>query len=261
MILLALIVLGLCLGSFVNAFVWRLHENRDWVKERSECPHCHHVLAPKDLIPVISWLSLRGKCRYCHKPIPDSPAVELLVPVLFALSYLYWPVGFVGVSLFQFIVWLACVLLFTILAVYDLRWFLLPDKVVWPLTGLAVIYTAGTFIYTHDVQMLLGSLAGVVIISGLFYALYRISKEKWIGFGDVKLGISLGLLAGGAVEACMVLFFASFIGVIASLPLVATGKASRKTKLPFGPLLIAGIFIVQLFGAHILGWYLGVLGM
>lgn len=261
MILLALIVLGLCLGSFVNAFVWRLHENRDWVKERSECPHCHHVLAPKDLIPVASWLSLRGKCRYCRKPIPDSPAVELLVPVLFAVSYLYWPVALTGVGLFQFVVWLACVLLFTILAVYDLRWFILPDKVVWPLTGLAVIYTAGTFIYTHDVQTLLGSLAGVVIISGLFYALYKISKEKWIGFGDVKLGISLGLLAGGAVEACMVLFFASFIGVIASLPMVATGKATRKTKLPFGPLLITGAFIVQLFGARILDWYLGVLGM
>jgi leader peptidase (prepilin peptidase)/N-methyltransferase len=261
MILLALIVLGLCLGSFVNAFVWRLHEGRDWVKERSECPSCHHILAPKDLIPVISWLSLRGKCRYCHKPIPDSPVVELLVPLLFALSYLYWPVALTGVGLFQFVVWLACVLLFAILAVYDLRWYLLPDKVVWPLTGLAVIYTIGTLIYTHDIHTLLGSLAGVVIISGLFYALFKVSKEKWIGFGDVKLGISLGLLAGGAVEACMTLFFASFIGMLISLPLVLAGKASRKTKLPFGPLLIAGAFIVQLFGARILDWYMGILGM
>jgi len=261
MIVLALIGLGLCLGSFVNAFVWRLHERRDWVKERSECPHCHHVLGVLDLIPVASWLSLRGKCRYCHKPIPDSPIVEVLVPTLFVISYLFWPGGFVGVGLFQFVVWLACVLLFVILAVYDLKWFLLPDKVVWPLTGLAVVYTVGTFFYTYDVQSLLGSLAGVIIISGLFYALYKISKQKWIGFGDVKLGIPLGLLASSALSACMVLFFASFIGVLASLPLMITGRASRKTKLPFGPLLIAGIFIVQLFGEHILSWYLGILGI
>ena len=261
MILLALIVLGLCLGSFVNAFVWRLHEGRDWVKERSECPSCHHVLAPRDLIPVLSWLSLRGKCRYCHKPIPDSPLVELLVPLLFALSYLYWPLTLTGVGLFQFVVWLACVLLFVILAVYDLRWYLLPDKVVWPLTGLAVVWVAGTFAYTRDIQTLIGSALGVGIVSGLFYALHKMSKGKWIGFGDVKLGISLGLLAGGAVEACMLLFFASFIGVLISAPLVAAGKAGRKTKLPFGPLLIAGAFIVQLFGARILDWYMALLGI
>src|SRR5690606_23636863 len=105
-VILALIVSGLILGSFVNAFVWRLHEKKDWVGGRSECPHCHHKLAPKDLVPVLSWLSLGGKCRYCHKPIPDSPLVELAVPVLFVLSYIFWPMGYGNESLFVFACWL-----------------------------------------------------------------------------------------------------------------------------------------------------------
>jgi leader peptidase (prepilin peptidase)/N-methyltransferase len=91
--------------------------------------------------------------------------------------------------------------------------------------------------------------------------LWKASKGKWIGFGDVKLGIALGLLAGGALEACMVLFFASFIGVLISTPLVIAGKASRKTQLPFGPLLIAGTVLVQLFGADVIDAYTRLLGL
>src|SRR4029079_16791155 len=98
MILFLLVVFGLVFGSFINALVWRLHAGRDWVKERSECTHCHHPLAPKDLVPVISWLWLRGRCRYCHKPIDDSPLVELAVPFLFVLSYCFWPMPLAGVG-------------------------------------------------------------------------------------------------------------------------------------------------------------------
>ncbi|HSD55741.1 MAG TPA: prepilin peptidase, partial [Candidatus Saccharimonadales bacterium] len=71
MIPLLLIVLGLILGSFVNALVWRLRKNKDWVNDRSECTHCHHKLGPLDLIPVLSWVMLAGKCSYCHKKIED----------------------------------------------------------------------------------------------------------------------------------------------------------------------------------------------
>ncbi|HEX7963288.1 MAG TPA: prepilin peptidase, partial [Candidatus Saccharimonadales bacterium] len=252
MIVLVLVVLGLTLGSFVNAFVWRLHERRNWVNERSECPHCHHVLEPRDLVPVISWLALRGKCRYCHKPIPDTPITELVTPALFVLSYYFWPVPLHGVGLFQFVLWQLMTVLFVILAAYDLRWYILPDKVVFPVVGLSVLWTLGTAIGQHSWQPVLGGVSGVLIISGLFYLLFVLSKEKWIGFGDVKLGIALGLLAGGAVEACMVLFFASFIGVLVSAPLLLTGRASRKTQLPFGPLLLAATVVVRLFGPDII---------
>ena len=76
-------MVGLAFGSFVNALVWRIRHKRDFVSERSECTHCHHVLAWNDLIPVLSWLMLRGKCRYCHKKIDDSPVVEVTTAALF----------------------------------------------------------------------------------------------------------------------------------------------------------------------------------
>lgn len=259
MVVFFLIVLGLLLGSFVNAFVWRLHEGKDWVKDRSECPHCHHKLGALDLVPVFSWFFLRGKCRYCHKSIPDSPLVELAMPVLFVLSYFFWPEPFEGYGLFAFVLWLVFLVGFVALAVYDLKWFLLPDVIVFPLIGLAVVQVAARLVFFDGTwQTAAGSVAGAAVISGLFYGIYAASKGKWIGFGDVKLAIVLGLLAGGVLPALVVLFVASFVGVLASLPLLLAGKANRKSHLPFGPMLILGLIVVVLFGQVIIDWYTNV---
>jgi prepilin signal peptidase PulO-like enzyme (type II secretory pathway) len=255
-VVLALIAFGLLLGSFVNALVYRLHEKKDWVKERSECPLCHHVLAAKDLVPVFSWLWLRGRCRYCHKPIPDSPLVELALPVLFLASYVYWPEPLQGAGLFVFGLWLVFLVGFVALAVYDLKWFLLPDVIVFPLIGLALLQVlALPLFFGESWSTVLGSALGALLMSGLFFLIYVISKGSWIGFGDVKLAVVLGLLAGGPLAALLVLFVASVLGSLLSLPLVAAGKATRKSHLPFGPLLIMGLIVVVLFGVAIVDWY------
>ncbi|MEX2014368.1 MAG: prepilin peptidase, partial [Candidatus Saccharimonadales bacterium] len=104
MTLVALVLFGLSLGSFINALVWRLwqQENKKQktkndrrysiLKGRSICPHCKHILQAKDLIPVLSWVLLRGKCRYCNKPISAQyPLVEAGTAALFILSYVFWP--------------------------------------------------------------------------------------------------------------------------------------------------------------------------
>src|SRR5665213_2769212 len=96
MIIALLALLGLVFGSFVNALVWRLHEQEVLLEKRkkpskkqleklsilngrSMCPHCKHELAIKDLVPLFSWIALKGKCRYCGKPISwQYPVVELL---------------------------------------------------------------------------------------------------------------------------------------------------------------------------------------
>jgi leader peptidase (prepilin peptidase)/N-methyltransferase len=260
MILLALGVFGLIFGSFVNAFVWRMHEGRDWVRERSECPHCHHILAAKDLVPVFSWLSLGGKCRYCRKPIPDSPLVELLVPALFVLSYVYWPLALAGTGLIIFMCWLIFLIAFVALAVYDLRWYLLPDKVIFPLIGLAAVQVIVVGAVNGAWANVAYAGLAAALLSGLFLAIFAVSRGEWIGFGDVKLAIILGLLAGDPLRAVLVLFFASFIGLIVAVPILLVGKAGRKSKLPFGPLLIAGMILIQLFGTDIVNWYTSLLG-
>jgi prepilin signal peptidase PulO-like enzyme (type II secretory pathway) len=257
MIPLLLIVLGLCLGSFVNALVWRLHEGRNWISERSECEHCHHKLGPLDLIPVFSWLFLRGKCRYCHKKIGDSPLVELALPALFLLSYFCWPYALGGSGLISFVFWLIMLVGLSALAIYDLRWFLLPNKVVFPLIGLAVVQVVTLAVYGRNWKLLLTSALGVVVISGIFYLLFQLSRGSWIGGGDVKLGIVLGLLAGGVLESFLLLFTASVAGMLAALPMILQGKAHRKTQLPFGPFLIVGLIVVVLLGTNIIDWYGG----
>ncbi|HKR82223.1 MAG TPA: prepilin peptidase [Candidatus Saccharimonadales bacterium] len=256
MIIVMVAALGLVFGSFVNAFVWRLHEGKDWLHERSECVHCHHKLAAKDLVPVFSYMMLRGKCRYCHKKIEDSPWVELATMALFLGSYFFWPVAFQGAGLFRFVVWLVISVGLMALVVYDFRWYLLPDKVVFPLAGLAAVQVLVVSVLYHGGwREILGALAGAVIISGTFYAIFQLSQGKWIGGGDVKLGLVLGLLAGGPFNSLLLLFTASVSGMLFSLPLLFTGKASRKSQLPFGPFLIFGLVVVQLFGTTITSWY------
>lgn len=256
MAIVALILLGLVLGSFVNAFVWRLHEGKNWVSDRSECDSCHHKLGVLDLIPVVSWLWLRGKCRYCSKPINDSPLTELALPVLFVLSYVFWPLPMQGEGLVTFVFWLVFLLGFLILAVYDIRWFLLPNKIVFPLIGLAALQVlVQLFFFDGSLRDVLGSVLGVIIISGTFYVLFMVSKGTWIGFGDVKLGIVLGILAGGPLPAVLLLFIASVLGMFFSLPMVLAGKAGRKSHIPFGPFLLAAMVVVQLFGTDMIDWY------
>lgn len=255
MIVLLLILVGLILGSFVNALVWRLHEGRDWVNDRSECIHCHHKLGPLDLVPLFSWLYLRGKCRYCKAKIDDSPLVELALPLLFVASYCFWPVALEGVATFEFVVWLISLVGFLALAVYDLRWFLLPNKIVFTLAGIAAAQAFVSSIWLHDWHILLTAAGGIAVISGLFYLIFQLSNGTWIGGGDVKLGIALGILAGGVLESFLVIFAASILGLVASLPMIIQGKAKSKTQIPFGPLLIAGLIIVTLFGSGVVSWY------
>lgn len=255
-------LMGLAFGSFVNAFIWRLHNHRNWMTERSECPHCHHVLAPMDLIPIVSWITLKGKCRYCHKKFDDTPTSELIVPVLFLASYFFWPISLTGAGLFLFILWLFFVVCFVALALYDQRWFILPNKIVFPVvaaSALQVILLPLMFHYSwHTV---LEASLGALTLSGLFYLLFIISDGSWIGGGDVKLAIALGLLAGSPLRALLILFVASVIGSLVAIPLLVRKGLKSKMKLPFGPLLIAGMIVVQLFGTSIINWYMTLTGL
>jgi leader peptidase (prepilin peptidase)/N-methyltransferase len=134
-------IFGLIFGSAINAYVWRLHAGRSWTKGRSECSLCGHALAARDLVPVLSWVTLRGECRYCHKPIQDPPAVELVTAVVFAGSaYVLAPGNAAGYIQAGF--WAVILVLLVVLAVYDVRWMMLPNVVMHPLIVVAGLATA-----------------------------------------------------------------------------------------------------------------------
>jgi len=274
MIIVLLAVFGLIFGSFVNALVWRIHEQEalhekkkkptkkqlaelSILRGRSMCTHCHHELAGKDLVPLFSWLWLQGKCRYCGAPIGwQYPVVEAVTAGLFVASYIWWPDQLTGIAVQQFVVWLGFVTMFVALAVYDLRWYLLPNRIVYPLNIIAVIEVLIVALNKHNLGALWEPLAGALIISGLFYLLFQLSAGKWIGGGDVKLAITLGLWAGTPLKACLVLFFASLIGTVVSVPIALRAKQGLKLRVPFGPFLLAATFLTVLFGTGVINWYI-----
>ncbi len=285
--LIALFVLGLIFGSFVNALVWRLHQqslvisHQSSVKKtesqlatgdsrpatknlsvwngRSMCPNCRHELAAKDLIPVFSWLALSGRCRYCKAPISRQyPLIELITGVIFAASYHFWPQALVsGDQKLLFIIWLATSIGLLALAIYDFRWLLLPNKILYPTFFVAL---AGRLSYilafapdeAHSFGLLLLSL---VVASGLFWLIFTLSRGKWIGYGDVRLGWILGTLLADPAMSFLMIFLASVIGTIFALPALISGQSGLASKLPFGPFLIAATMLVVLFGDSLVSWY------
>ncbi len=61
--------IGASIFSFLNVIIYRLPRGMQFSFGKSMCTTCKHELARKDLIPIISWVSLRGKCRYCGAKI------------------------------------------------------------------------------------------------------------------------------------------------------------------------------------------------
>jgi leader peptidase (prepilin peptidase) / N-methyltransferase len=280
---LALVLIGLCMGSFAAATVWRLRarqlaqdkKNKEEIdqleyqrlnkltkhsllNDHSVCLNCSYRLKWYDLIPLISWVLLAGKCRECRKPIGYfEPGMELGMTTFFVLSYALWPYTLISnIEIARFIIWLISGVGLAILFAYDRKWSILPDSVNYVVIGLGAISASILVIGSTDpIGSLFSILGSVAILSGLYLAIYVASKGMWIGFGDVKLGLALGLLLADWRLAFIALFTANLIGSLAVLPGLIMKKLKGNSHVPFGPLLIAGYVIAGLFGDYILNWY------
>jgi prepilin signal peptidase PulO-like enzyme (type II secretory pathway) len=109
-------------------------------------------------------------------------------------------------------------------------------------------------IFNKNYSSLFDPIWGVIIIAGLFYILFQVSKGKWIGGGDVKLGACLGLLSYGPLASLFLLFVASTSGSVVSVLLLMLGKANRKSQIPFGPFLLIGAVVCELFGQGVVNY-------
>lgn len=253
-------VLGLFVGSFLANVVYRLKKREQFVKGRSKCPHCGHELSALDLVPVFSWLFLRGKCRYCKAKIPaEYSLIELLTGILFALSYsALTPEA--GIAIAQFIFWLVILSGLIILAVYDLKWYLLPDKILAPLFIPAIILMMLSFLDGGSYKVITGPFVAAAVFGGFFYLLAAVSGGKWMGGGDIKLSFLMGLLLGvQKTSVAMLIAFNS--AAIVGLYLLATKKLKRDHQIPFGPFLIGGTIVAFLYGQDIINWYTELTGL
>lgn len=252
MTLLFIFIFGLIVGSFLNAVIFRLYSGESFLFGRSHCRRCKKELQAKDLVPLFSFIYLGGRCRYCKANISwQYPAVELSTAIIFVLFALKFQMIFGWV--FALFLILTCFLI--VIAVFDFNHYLILDKLLLPALILILFYNLHTGWRVFGIGLLSG--AG---FAGFFLLQYLVSKGKWIGLGDVKLGFVLGTLAGWPLSV-LVLLLAYFSGAAAGLILVATGRRQLGSKLPFGVFLSLSAIIVMLGGEPIMAWYLKLLGI
>ena len=252
---------GLVLGSFVNAWVWRTSQDISVADGRSKCPHCKHQLAWYDLLPVVSYLTLAGKCRYCAKPISAQyPTVELATSALFVLllvsSGLTMNTAYAWV---QFGLLLGISVLLVASFVYDALYMQLPDKFTLPAICLAIV-SLGLKGLTVGWSSLTPQLVGLGLAVMAFTALWYFSRGKWLGSGDIRLIIVMGLLL--EPKALVVgIFMAYLLGAVYGIFVLQRLKPQkrRRVMVPFGPFLILGLYFGLLLGTKVADWYLSLL--
>jgi len=254
MLILLVFILGLVVGSFLNVVVLRLKNGSSITFDRSRCVLCKHLLSPLDLLPLASFFLLHGRCRYCHKQISwQYPIVEFLTGLLFVLAWIKFQP-----SIWDTALTLAFGCLLVVIAVYDFKYYTILDKLVLPAFGLILLlnlYTDLVHGYALKNSTTILGLLGSLIVSGFFLVQYVLSKGKWIGFGDVKLGLFLGSLLG--FSGSLLLLFLSYVsGGIVALGLLKFGKKSLSSPVPFGIFLAFSAIVTMLYGEEIIRWYL-----
>lgn len=311
-----LFAVGACAGSFVGVLVSRLAQWRgdgertqlellakspfELLAGRSHCDVCGHQLAWFDLIPIISWLGLGGRCRYCRAPIGWQPLLlEVAGGSLFVLSWWLLPYGlglitwsnYGAVELSRLYgqislavtlsVWLLAVSLMLALLVYDAKYLLLPNQLVWPLVLMAVVYAVASTWTKTDISIvgsgwltswlgwsgdniaqwvmagrygaavgnwLLSRGLALLPIAGVYGVLYLLSRGQWVGLGDVKLGLAIGFMTSWW-QGVLVLGLANVLSLLILLPRLCQHDLSLQSKMPLGPFLIAATLVVVLLTA------------
>jgi leader peptidase (prepilin peptidase)/N-methyltransferase len=242
-------ILGSFVGSFLNVVIFRTPKKQTVVKGRSRCVQCKKPIAWQDLIPIISYLRLRGKCRNCKKVFSwQYPVIECVTGLLFLFTFLRYDFGWMlpgtfEVSAFYLFLLRDWVLLsfLLIIFVYDLRHMLILDRFTVP----AMVVALGmNLLLGYDAASLL---IGAACFGGFFLVQYIVSQGQWIGGGDIRMGVLIGLLFGLA-EGFITMFLAYVFGALLGLVLIALKKVNRKTQLPMGTFLVVAMVIVLFFG-------------
>ena len=239
------VLLGLAIGSFLNVCIDRLPDGQSLLRPRSHCPACRTPLAARDLVPVLSYLLLRGRCRYCSAPIPlRILVIEAGCGLLFLLLWVRY-----GVSPhFVFVALVGCV--FIVALVIDLEHRLIPNRLVYPAIGaalLAIPLAAGP----GPSQALWGGAVGLALLS-LIVLVY----PGGMGLGDVKLAALIGLVVGFPL-VLLALFLSFVLGGAVGAAAVLVRRIGMRDGLPFAPFLAVGGMVALLYGEEILRWYPG----
>lgn len=243
-------ILGAGVGSFVNVLAARTVAGKSIFLPRSFCDACARPLWRRDMIPVLSFFLLHARCRFCHAKFSwQYPIVELATGLLFALAAWLPPqfhglVHETGVTIVH--AWIAVTALVA-LFLTDLRAMVLPDRITLP--AIATLLIIDLLFLKMDVRALgLAALLG----GGFFLIQYLISRGRWVGSGDIRMGVLIAMILGSWQIVGLALMLSYILGALVSLPLLVTKKKHLQSKVPLGVFLAIGT-LVTLFGGS---WFL-----
>ncbi len=253
-------VFGAIVGSFLNVVIYRIHTGRS-LNGRSHCMSCGTTLKWYELFPIFSYLALRARCRHCEAYIPNRYlVVELLTGASFAFL---WSLS--APNLWLFALYAGLISVCIIIVVYDMRHTIIPDELTILVGVFAFLLLGYEYMETRQVIPLLYDLLAGVSAALFFAGLWLVSKGRWLGLGDAKLALPLGIIAGYSSALSMVVL-SFWVGALISIVLLLIQSFLRrwkthlpylpetitmKSEIPFAPFLIVGFILVLFFHANI----------
>lgn len=243
-------ILGLVIGSFLNVVIYRFNTQKSF-GGRSACMSCRNQLAWYELIPLFSYLGLKGRCSSCQTKISfQYPLVEFITGVLFLVlffefQYLFYQNTLMFIISYAFYTSIFSLLL--VVTVYDIKHKIIPDVLSFVFGFLAFL---SVFLFVDGVfaphMPAISDFFGAIVISIPFALIWLLSRGTWMGLGDAKLAIGLGLLLGMPLmlsATVMAFWIGAVVGIFL---LIFNKKYNRKSEVPFGPFLILGTLIAFL---------------
>jgi len=244
---------GICIGSFLNACIYRLPRGKSLVNpRRSFCPDCGSPIKAYDNIPLLSYLLLSGKCRDCHTSISlRYPTVELASGLFAACCVLKFGIGIESLIYYAFISALITI------TYIDIDFQIIPDIISLP--GIPLFFLASFLVpQVTPLDAFLGLLLGGGTLYLIAWGYHLLAKKEGMGGGDIKLLAMIGSLIGWK-GVLFTIFFSSAVGTLSGVILMMQQKKGMKLAIPYGPFLSLGAIAYIFFGAAIIGWYLNVL--
>ncbi len=254
---LPVLLLGACIGSFLNVVSIRIPKNKSFIYGRSECPHCKKKLEIPELFPIISWIFLKAKCKNCSKSISIRyPLVEIFTSFLFLLCLN--SSGYVNKdesSLFLIISGWILVSFLIVLTIIDYEEMILPNSLTF--TGaflgifLALLYdlfisNSSSIVFIEHIIAYLIALFGMYLFGKIVSFLFR---KIAFGVGDAKLFAMSGAWLGiNGLEVTITLSF--LIAGIFSIIGILIKSIKIGDYIPFGPFISIATFLVWMFGSH-----------
>jgi len=241
-------MIGASWGSFLNVVAIRRQSRTSFVSGRSRCVRCSSVIAWYDLIPLVSWVALLGRCRSCHKRFSiQYLLVEFFCGVMFVLA------AYSAHTVYGALLHFAVISFFTVLFLHDFRSYIVPDAISLP--AIVIVGFLNVLAHASLERMLIGAAIG----AAWFYVQFAVSRGRWVGGGDIRLGALMGVLLGHP-HIWLALLISYVGGSIIAGVLIFARKRTFKSRIPFGTILLPAAYVVWIWGDVLWQWYVSAVG-